>query len=98
MKWNTIKQFCVQENSEADFDSDGYIGYLPKPGLLMQCQATRDNQWYTISYIQICHDPETGDDDFVIQLEGLPEDPFNTTAEQDWDDTDISIKMFAQFH
>ena len=65
---------------------EGYDSWVPDDDVLIQCKSAR-GIWYTATYIQLC-DPkiswqEPGNRVLIVQLEGLPDDPINTTALHD---------------
>lgn len=96
MLWAELKDYFVREDKSETMEDTGFISYCPKDKYMMQVEATRNDDWYTATYLQICRNEETTDDVFVIQLEGLPEDPTNILIGTCADHTNIPVKIYKR--
>ncbi len=97
MKLKHLKAYLEQEESDASLDRDGFVSFLFTEGYLFQFKSDRDNCWYTGTLVQFWRDEDEDEDHIVliVQLEGLPEDPFNLLVGHD-DDIDVPVRVFNQ--
>ena len=95
MKFTELTEHLISDSKA--MLTEGYDSYVPKDDTIILIKADRDNEWYRVTYLQIC-DPKRywGPDEdskmlLICQLEGLPEDPNNTT-----DLNNLNVRIFKE--
>lgn len=66
-----IDNFIVFDDKE-----EGFISWIPKEGYVLMVRG-EDGVWYHAHYFQRVTEGHGSDDRIIIQLEGLPEEPYN---------------------
>ena len=106
MKWSNLAQYVTAESDTPDQElaEQGFAGFTVNDGTVIRLKTDYDNNWYTVTLIQLIldYDIQLRSDDkntsghFVIQLEGLREDPFNMITADAIGDTELPCKVYTE--
>lgn len=95
MLWKDLLTYLKRDDFGETLEDTGFISYTIRNGYVIEFQTTRDDQWYKATYVQQIAIPEDGSTevDLVVQLEGLPEDPFSMPLAPD---TEYPVRIYSR--
>lgn len=100
MKFKDLRQYIVRdENPEISEEemlrSYHYVSFFRRSDIMLEVPSPRgDGESLSGTYIQLIEDNEGKA--IVIQLEGLPEDPFSVTVEGNFDETEVDVAVYQR--
>lgn len=97
MKWKDLKQYLVLDGEEQDLKLHGFVSWVVKDEFMIRVQSDWDGNYWTANYFQIYEDVEDGvtSQSLVVQLDGLPEDPFSRVVGVDADEMELPVEVYT---
>ncbi len=86
----------LRDYLEYESHDTNWISFTVKNDYMIQIKSTRDNCWYTGNYIQLIED--SYGIAVVIQLEGLPEDPYSSAVVPSVNNVEIPVRIYKLIH
>lgn len=98
MLFNNLRQYLIRDemshvSEEEMLREHHYVSFYCQPNIMLEVASPRgDGEWLRGTYIQLIRDDDG--EAIVIQLEGLPDDPYSKIVVHGFENTDVDVKVY----